>query len=66
VIFWGAGCLFWIFVVGLAIVYPSERWELTYRVPFMVVHLWVTVRVRASYLRVRRIYRRQLAKAGTP
>ena len=65
VVFWGAGFLFWVFVVGLGIVYPSQRWELTWRVPFMVVHLWITFRVRASYLRVRRIYRQQMAKAGT-
>ena len=65
VIFWGAGFLFWIFVVGLGIVFPSQRWELTWRVPFMVVHLWIAFRVRASYLRVRRIYRHQTAKAGT-
>jgi hypothetical protein len=65
VYFWGATFLFWIFLVGLGLVYPSQRWELTWRVPAMVVHLWITFRVRASYLRIRRIYRQQTAKAGT-
>jgi signal transduction histidine kinase len=65
VYFWGATFLFWIFLVGRGIVYPSQRWELTWRVPAMVVHLWITFRVRASYLRVRRIYLQQTAKAGT-
>jgi signal transduction histidine kinase len=64
VYFWGAGLLFWIFVVGLGIIYPSQRWDLIWRVPFMIVHLWIAFRVRASYLRVRRIYREQLGKAG--
>jgi signal transduction histidine kinase len=67
VIFWAAGLLFWIFVVASGIIVPSQRWALVYRVPFLVVHVWLVWRVGASYLRIRRAYRSQLAKkAGVP
>jgi signal transduction histidine kinase len=62
VVFWAAGLLFWIFVVGSGIIVASQRWALVYRVPLLVVHLWLLWRVLASYLRIRRAYRSQLAK----
>ena len=61
-IFWAAGLLFWIFVVASGIIVPSQRWSLVYRVPFLVLHLWLMWRVIAAYLRVRRVYRSQRAK----
>jgi signal transduction histidine kinase len=62
VMFWAAGVLFWIIVVGFGIIVPSQRWALVYRVPLLVVHLWLFWRVVTSYLRVRRAYRNQLPK----
>jgi hypothetical protein len=62
VVFWAAGLLFWTFVVASGIIVPSQRWSLVYRVPFLVVHLWLMWRVIVAYLRVRRAYRSQRAK----
>ncbi len=65
VILWAAGLLFWTFVVASGIIVPSQRWALVYRVPLLIVHVWLVWRVGASYLRIRRAYRSQLAsKAG--
>jgi signal transduction histidine kinase len=65
VILWTAGLLFWICVVVSGIIVPSQRWALVYRVPLLIVHAWLVWRVGASYVRIRRAYRSQLArKAG--
>lgn len=63
---WGAALLFWVVMSGLVLATPTPAGTLAYKVPLVIVHAWIFTRVTVSYIRVRRVHRRQAAKAGTP